>query len=133
MRVEMGDTYNIYCDESCHLENDGNAIMVLGAVWCPIGQARQIAEQIRDIKVQHGLSPTMEIKWEKVSPAKQIFYLRLIDYFFDNDQLNFRALIADKRGLRHDDFNQSHDSWYLATIKSAAERCRSANRRSMVR
>ena len=28
----MNKTYNIYCDESCHLENDGKRFMVLGAV-----------------------------------------------------------------------------------------------------
>lgn len=108
----MGETYNIYCDESCHLENDRQPIMVLGAIWCPRDRAREIAEQIRQIKIRHGLSPHMEIKWEKVSPAKESFYLDLLNYFFDNDQLNFRALIADKKGLRHEDFQQSHDSWY---------------------
>lgn len=25
--------YNIYCDESCHLENDRQPIMVLGGMW----------------------------------------------------------------------------------------------------
>jgi hypothetical protein len=29
----MNKTYNIYCDESCHLENDKQEVMVLGAVW----------------------------------------------------------------------------------------------------
>jgi hypothetical protein len=27
----------IYCDESCHLENDHIPVMVLGAVTCPAG------------------------------------------------------------------------------------------------
>lgn len=31
----MSTVYNLYCDESCHLENDGQKAMVLGAVWCP--------------------------------------------------------------------------------------------------
>ena len=26
--------YNVYCDESCHLQNDGNDIMVIGGVFC---------------------------------------------------------------------------------------------------
>ena len=25
--------YNVYCDESCHLENDNINVMTLGAVW----------------------------------------------------------------------------------------------------
>ena len=32
----MSDTFNVYCDESCHLENDHQKAMVLGAVWCPL-------------------------------------------------------------------------------------------------
>jgi len=32
---KMNKTYNIYCVESCHLENDGKRFMVLGAVCCP--------------------------------------------------------------------------------------------------
>lgn len=33
----MGETYNIYCDESCHLENDRQQAMVLGAAPVPRG------------------------------------------------------------------------------------------------
>jgi hypothetical protein len=31
----MSQVLNVYCDESCHLENDHQTAMVLGAVWCP--------------------------------------------------------------------------------------------------
>jgi len=29
----MSETYNIYCDESCHLEHDRQGAMVLDALW----------------------------------------------------------------------------------------------------
>ncbi len=32
----MSQICNIYCNESCHLENDHQQAMVLGAIWCPI-------------------------------------------------------------------------------------------------
>ena len=108
----MPETFNIYCDESCHLEHDRQPIMVLGAVWCATDRARQIAVRIREIKVRHHLNPRLEVKWEKVSPAKQTFYLDLLDYFFDDDHLHFRALIADKVGLQHERYAQDHDTWY---------------------
>lgn len=109
----MSETFNIFCDESCHLENDHQSVMVLGAVWCPLDKAREIAVRIREIKLHHGLSPEFEIKWSKVSPAKTQFYLDLLDYFFDNDQLHFRALIVpDKSKLDHASFGQSHDDFY---------------------
>jgi hypothetical protein len=105
--------FNIYCDESCHLLNDNQQVMILGAVWCPLEKTKEISVRIREIKRRHGLSPSFEIKWSKVSPAKQIFYMDLVDYFFDDDDLHFRALIvADKRRLRHQDFAQDHDTWY---------------------
>jgi hypothetical protein len=109
----MTQVFNVYCDESCYLENDRQKAMVLGAVWCPLEKAREIAVRIREIKVKHGLPPGFEIKWVKVSPAKVQFYLDIMDYFFDDDDLHFRALIVpDKSLLRHEDFGQTHDDWY---------------------
>ena len=109
----MSRVFNVYCDESCHMEHDHQQVMVLGAVWCPLDKAREIAVRIREIKTKHGLPPGFEIKWTKVSPAKVEFYLEVVDYFFDDDDLHFRALIVpDKSRLRHQDFGQTHDAWY---------------------
>jgi hypothetical protein len=109
----MSPTYNVYCDESCHLEHDHQQVMVLGAVWCPLETVREVSVNIREIKTRHGLSPSFEIKWTKVSPAKQDFYLELMDYFFGNDALHFRALIvADKTKLQHELYGHDHDTWY---------------------
>ena len=109
----MSQTFNIYCDESCHLEHDRQQVMVLGAVWCPLEKAREIAVRIREIKGQHGRSANFEVKWVKVSPAQVQFYLDVMDYFFDDDDLHFRALIVpDKSLLRHDEHNQSHEDFY---------------------
>lgn len=46
----MSDIFNLYCDESCHLPNDKQAIMTLGVVWCPLEKTREIATRIREIK-----------------------------------------------------------------------------------
>ncbi len=109
----MSQVLNFYCDESCHLEHDGSSIMALGAVWCSLDKVREAAAHIRETKQKHGLKPDLEIKWVKVSPAKVAFYQELVDYFFDNEDLHFRALIAaDKSLLNHAEHNQSHDDWY---------------------
>jgi hypothetical protein len=34
--VQWSRVYNVYCDESCHLENDHQKVMVLGAVRYPL-------------------------------------------------------------------------------------------------
>jgi len=105
--------YNIYCDESCHLEHDNINVMLLGAIWCAKEKKAEIFKRIREIKTEFRLSPDFEIKWNKVSPAKKDFYLRLIDYFFDDNDIFFRALIVpDKSVLNHEQFNQTHDDFY---------------------
>jgi len=109
----MASMYNVYCDESCHLENDRQEVMVLGAVWCPLRVVKESAKEIRAIKAKNGLPTGLEIKWVKVSPAKVGFYLSLVDYFFSTKSLGFRAVvIRDKQRLRHTDFQQTHDDWY---------------------
>jgi hypothetical protein len=109
----MTDTYHIYCDESCHLEHDREGAMVLGALWCPAARVRESNVAIRALKEKHGLAPDFELKWTKVSPAKTGFYGDIVDYFFDNVWLHFRALIVpDKTKLRHDAYDQTHDEWY---------------------
>ncbi|CAJ1928341.1 hypothetical protein CKOHBEJN_03797 [Aeromonas hydrophila] len=109
----MSRTFNVYCDESCHLENDGQKAMVLGAVWCPLDKREEITKRLREIKQKHGLSANFEVKWTKVSQAKIAFYLDLVDYFFDDDDLHFRGLvIPDKSQLDHQAYGQSHDEWY---------------------
>lgn len=105
--------FNVYCDESCHLEHDGFPVMAWGAVTCPAGEVRAIAETIRALKAAHGLKPGFEAKWTKVSPAKADFYLALIDLFLAEERLRFRGLLVpDKALLDHARFDQSHDDWY---------------------
>ncbi|MGB6973516.1 MAG: DUF3800 domain-containing protein [Terracidiphilus sp.] len=110
---EISKAFNIYCDESCHLEHDGLGIMVIGAVWCSTLRASGHARNLRSLKVKHGLSPTFEIKWTKVSESKVGFYLDLLEHFFADDDLHFRGLlVADKNKLDHENFRQTHDEWY---------------------
>jgi len=109
----MVQIFNVYCDESCHMEHDGLGVMVLGAVWCPLERVHEASQRLREIKARHGVGSHFEIKWTKVSPAQVQLYLDALDYFFDDDDLHFRALIVpDKAQLQHEAFGQSHDDWY---------------------
>ena len=106
-------TFNIYCDESCHLENDGIPVMVLGGLYCPADKVKRISHAVRALKVQHGLAPDFEIKWTKISNGKRDFYRDLIALFLDEDALKFRGvLIPEKAVLDHDRFDQDHNDWY---------------------
>lgn len=106
--------FNIYCDESCHLEHDEKQFMVLGALWSPKDQARRVSESIENIKNKYKINKTFEIKWTKVSGSDRFlpFYKELLDLFFSDPSLHFRAIIIDKTCLDHERYNQTHDTWY---------------------
>ncbi len=103
---------NIYCDESNHLENSTINPMVLGAVYCAKDKVKEINERIKEIKTEHQLNASYEIKWTKISSTKLNFYKDLVDYFFDKSDLHFRGVVIDKKTLNHRQHNQTHDQWY---------------------
>ena len=104
--------FNIYCDESCHLENDRIEVMSFGAVWCPKAESSSLAKEIRQKKRKHNANG--ELKWQKVSWAKFDFYSSIIEWFFSKAEINFRGLLVrNKSSLDHASFNQgSHDTFY---------------------
>lgn len=106
--------YDIYCDESCHLQNgrDRDYIMVIGGVTCPDELKKQISDQLRNIKSRYGIYKQTEIKWNKVSPAKLDYYKALVDFFFECKNLSFRAIIIDKRELNLPSFHLTYDDFY---------------------
>lgn len=112
-----GTLFNIYCDESCHLESGTitpeNRFMVLGGVMCSAGDKDEIFKRIKTIKKEGGIGSDSEIKWTKVSKGKLETYKDLINYFFDcGDLLSFRGVVIDKSVLDHNAHNQNHDQFY---------------------
>ena len=120
----MREIINIYCDESCHLENDKEKIMALGAVYCPASKKSEIFQRLFELKKKHTLIPKFkknpndnrtfyELKWNKVSLAKINYFKDVIDYFFADDDLHFRVLVVpDKSELDYEKFNHTHDTFY---------------------
>jgi hypothetical protein len=104
--------WNIYCDESCHLEFDRQSYMVMGALACPTERARHIAESLRAIKKKHGIPPKLELKWTKVSPKKWSLYRDYLNFFLKEPLLNFRAVVIQKDVLEHRRHDQTHDEFY---------------------
>lgn len=108
--------FNIYCDESCHLEHDkiklDNRYMIIGGISCPNSLKKEVFKTIKTIKKAYGLSSMVEVKWTKVSMAKINAYKALINYFFDVNELRFRSVIIDKTKLNHNKYNHTHDDFY---------------------
>jgi Protein of unknown function (DUF3800) len=102
-------TFNIYCDESCHLENDHKQFMFLGSVTAAINQVKNYTEQIKELKQKHHFYG--EIKWSSVSKSKLHFYIDLINYFFES-KLGFRAVGVNKSKINNEAFSQSYDDFY---------------------
>jgi len=105
----MSKIYNLYCDESCHLENDGKKYMLLGYVSCPYPQIKEHSENIKKMKQKFNFFG--EMKWSKISNSNISFYSEIIDYFFDK-HLNFRALIVNKTTINKERFSDSFDDFY---------------------
>ncbi len=86
-------TFNIYCDESTHLEHDGHPYMLYGYVSIASNQIKICKEQIKAIKEKYGY--TDELKWVNVHDKTYQVYKELVEYFFMTD-MQFRVVIADK-------------------------------------
>lgn len=105
--------YNIYCDESCHLENDRNDIFVVGGIKCPQSEVKRINSKILSLKEEFGYDRKSEIKWTKISNSNLDFYLALVNFFFQESNLSFRGYIGrGKTELDHSTHSQSYDDWY---------------------
>lgn len=105
----MSKTFNIYCDESCHIENDHKKYMFLGSTSVAYNQVKFHTAQINELKKKHRFYG--EIKWSKVSKSKLRFYLDLVDYFFATD-LQFRCVGVQKTKINAGSFNMSYDDFY---------------------
>ena len=103
----------MFCDESCHLEHDDQKVMVIGGIWCSNDEKHEAYSRIRNIKEKHGFPGHIEVKWTKIAKSNVDLYLDLIDYFFDNSNLNFRCIVVpNKNELDHKKYGQTHDEWY---------------------
>jgi len=91
--------YEIYCDE-VHPEvftsaNPTAQYLMIGSLWVPAELRGQIKQRIGDLRQQY--QTWGEIKWSKVSPSRQNFYLALINLFLDYDkELRFRCIAVDR-------------------------------------
>lgn len=113
--MENNYEYNIYIDESCHLENDKQPLMCIGYTKIASENYTVYKEAIKSLKLKHK-SPT-EIKWNKLSYSRIELYKDLIDFFFDNE-IQFRAILVKKKNeLDHSKYNKGdHNSFYYTLV-----------------
>ena len=103
-------TYNIYCDESTHLEHDGQPYMIYGYVSIAYNQMKLAKEQIKQIKQKHHYDS--ELKWTNITNETYPFYKEIVDYFFMTE-MNFRAVVVDKSQIDNSRPEYSFNDFYF--------------------
>jgi hypothetical protein len=102
-------TFNFYCDESTHLENDGFPYMIIAYVSSAWNQVKLHSQYIYHLRQVHHFKG--EIKWSKLSESNYAFYSDLIEYFFATE-LNFRAVIVKKSKIDNEKLGFSYNDFY---------------------
>jgi len=103
--------YKIFCDESNYMLHDKSDIMINGAIKIEEENLIKVKKYIKYLR--HKYSYFNEIKWTKLIAKQLPFYKELIDYFFSNKYMQFRAtLVVNKSKLQHDKFNRNHNEFY---------------------
>lgn len=104
----MNKTFNLYCDESTHLENDGKPFMMIAYISTAYNQMELHKAHLKMLKAKYKVKG--EIKWSNVSGGQYPYYADLIEYFFASD-LAFRSVIVKKtqidsarEGFTYNDF-----------------------------
>lgn len=98
--------YEIYCDESCWealYDKNSHHFAAIGGIWIPAEKRQEIKAYIGDLKTKYGLHG--EIKWNHISPKSVEMYKELINIFFDDEQIRFRAICIKASEVNHERFN----------------------------
>lgn len=112
----MADIVRIYIDESCHLENDRFPVMCVGGLYAEEKKWKELSDKMKQIKLAHH-SPA-ELKWNKVSASRMALYKALIDFFFQQKELRFNALLIKHKGnINNERYNNGdHNIFYYKTM-----------------
>ncbi|MDD7915484.1 DUF3800 domain-containing protein [Polaribacter ponticola] len=107
---EIKKTFNLYCDESTHLQYDEKPFMVISYIKCAYPQIKQHKAYIKLLKEKHNFYG--EMKWSKISKSNAEFYNDVIDYFFATD-LSFRAIVVDKNQIDESREGFTYNDFYF--------------------
>lgn len=94
--------FEVYCDEVnpdvLTSASPRARYLMLGSLWLPIELRDEIKSRVGTLRQRH--QAWGEIKWSKVSPNRQDFYVELIDLFVSyGDNLRFRCIVVDRTQL----------------------------------
>ena len=94
--------FEVYCDEAnpdvLTSENSKLRYLMIGSLWLPEFMREEIKQKVRALRQRH--QAWGEIKWSKVSPNRQDFYIDLIKLFLNyRMDLRFRCIAVNRSEL----------------------------------
>lgn len=98
--------YEVYCDESgieALFDKSAHNYTVIGGIWIP--KAYRISLKLELNKIKHNHLVFGEMKWNKVSPAFLDLYKEVVTFFFQNQNIRYRAIIINSANVDHARFN----------------------------
>lgn len=103
---ELFMKYEIYCDESCWealYDKDSHYFAAIGGVWIPAEKRQEAKAYISNLKDNYGLHG--EMKWNHICPRSVEMYKELVNMFFDDEEIRFRAICIKAAEVNHERFN----------------------------
>lgn len=91
--------FEVYCDETLPdlftSENPNGRYLMIGSLWLPADMRATAKARIAELRDKYSVYG--EIKWRKISSAKQAFYIELIDLFMSFGlDMRFRCVAVDR-------------------------------------
>lgn len=107
--------FQLYIDESCHLEHDNHSVMAMGLVKVSQVDSPQLKSHFVELLKSYK-NPT-ELKWNTLSASRLPLYFALIDAFVKEPIIFRTVLVKNKSNLDHEAFNAGdHDNFYYKMI-----------------
>jgi len=101
--------YEIYCDESCWealYDKNSHNFAVIGGIWIPAEKRHEIKACFSNLKNKYCLHG--EMKWNHICPKSVEMYREVINMFFDDEQIRFRAICIKAEEVNHERFNSGN-------------------------
>lgn len=114
--VQEKNKYNLYFDESCHLQYDNSDVMCIGGIVVPAEKIQEYKDAIKAIKRKYAI--LHEIKWNTISTTRINMYKELLEFFFSS-QMSFRCiLIKNKSNISAHTLNRiEYNEFYFSIVE----------------